>query len=153
MDKDTLSKLIQSCRKAGLRNTAALRAVLTTLGEHGCVWNTRDIHAAVHRVDQATIYRLIERLVKANIVRRVALPFREAYYTLNEEHGDNSFFVVLPGSEQKFQCVGVGTGDTNTKAIAQLCNDASAETGAKIVRCEIVFYAEKDDGKTVVVNA
>ena len=160
MDNETLSSLIKACRQAGLRNTTVLRAVLSTLGEHGGAWNVADITQQIAvtsdiKPNAATIYRIVGRLEEAGIIRRVALPFREGYYTLNEEQGDNSFFVVIPGSEQKFQCVGVGVGDTNLKAIAQLCNEAAAESGQEIVRCEIVFYAKPDagatadDGKTV----
>lgn len=154
MDKEILETLITRCRNAGLRNTAALRGVLTTLGEHGGAWCVADIHKQVDpKVDAATIYRLIARLEERQVVRRCALPFREGYYTLNEEQGDNSYFVVAPDNERKFVCVGAGAGQLNQKAIAQLCNEASAESGEKIVRCEITFFAEKDDGKTVLVNA
>lgn len=91
-----LNETIARCRKAGLRRTWALEALLKhliaakrplTFGDLAEMKTLKD------RCDKATVFRLLVRLEKHGILRRLGLHDRSAYYTMHFP-GEHSDFLI-----------------------------------------------------------
>ncbi len=93
MLKDLLEDLILRCREVKLRRTRALEGLLTTLIEKKRPMTLAELAESprlAKTCDQATVYRLLQRLAGHGILRRLGLHERAAYFTLliPGEHSD-----------------------------------------------------------------
>ena len=89
-----LEPIISRCRAEGLRRTAALEQLLTTLLESDrpmTLAELADSPRLVNQCDQATVFRLLQRLADKGILRRLGLHERAAYFTL-----------LLPGQHRDY---------------------------------------------------
>jgi len=150
--EDRVKELIGLCRKAGLRRTECLRAILK------CFINESSPVSVQHllkkdelkgRCDPATIYRLLSRLEVRGIIRRVGLPRRAAHFVLNERKESRMYAVNTNTGE-----VTVVTPKFDETAIIQ---QVKAQVGFDIAYFEIQFYgpnAEEhiSDDKTVYIE-
>jgi len=82
---DELTALITRCRAEGLRRTKALEELLTTLLESDRPMTLAELTKSprlLNQCDQATVFRLIQRLADKAIIRRLGLHERAAYFAL-----------------------------------------------------------------------
>ena len=89
-----LDPIISRCRAEGLRRTAALEQLLTTLLESDrpmTLAELADSPRLANQCDQATVFRLLQRLADKGILRRLGLHERAAYFTL-----------LLPGQHRDY---------------------------------------------------
>ncbi|MDG2488943.1 MAG: Fur family transcriptional regulator [Roseibacillus sp.] len=97
-----LAELIDRCRTAGLRRTKALEVLLDTLLKADrpvTLAGLEENPFLASQCDKATIYRLLNRLTDAGLVRRLGLHERAAYFTL-----------ILPGQHRDYLiCTECGT--------------------------------------------
>lgn len=94
LDDTQLEDTLERCRKAGLRKTKALEALLATLlSEKRPMMLTElaESPGLADTCDRATVYRLLHRLTDHGIVRRLGLHERAAYFAL-----------IVPGHHQDF---------------------------------------------------
>jgi len=83
---------IDRLRAKGLRVTCCRRGVLTAMTRHGAPMTVDELSRAVHRNDLhhrhdlSTLYRNVESLQEAGIVRRVDFGDGTARYELDEGH-------------------------------------------------------------------
>ena len=88
-----LHSIIKRCRAEGLRRTVALGKLLTTLIESSRPMTLAELVESpmlANQCDQATVFRLLQRLADKGILRRLGLHERAAYFTLiiPGEHSD-----------------------------------------------------------------
>jgi len=88
-----LHSIIKRCRAEGLRRTVALEKLLTTLIESSRPMTLAELVESpmlANQCDQATVFRLLQRLADKGILRRLGLHERAAYFTLiiPGEHSD-----------------------------------------------------------------
>jgi len=88
-----LHSIIKRCRTEGLRRTVALEKLLTTLIESSRPMTLAELVESpqlANQCDQATVFRLLQRLADKGILRRLGLHERAAYFTLiiPGEHSD-----------------------------------------------------------------
>ena len=89
-----LEPIISRCRAEGLRRTAALEQLLTTLLESDCPMTLAELADSprlANQCDKATVFRLLQRLADKGILRRLGLHERAAYFTL-----------LLPGQHRDY---------------------------------------------------
>ena len=89
-----LDPIISRCRAEGLRRTAALEQLLTTLLESDrpmTLAELADSPRLANQCDKATVFRLLQRLADKGILRRLGLHERAAYFTL-----------LLPGQHRDY---------------------------------------------------
>ena len=89
-----LDTLISRCRAEGLRRTKALEMLLSTLLESNrpmTLAELCDSPRLANQCDQATVFRLLQRLADKGILRRLGLHERAAYFTL-----------LLPGQHRDY---------------------------------------------------
>ena len=89
-----LEPIISRCRAEGLRRTAALEQLLTTLLESDrpmTLAELADSPRLANQCDKATVFRLLQRLADKGILRRLGLHERAAYFTL-----------LLPGQHRDY---------------------------------------------------
>jgi len=82
---DDLATLITRCRTEGLRRTKALEELLATLLENNRPMTLAELTKSPrlqNQCDQATVFRLIQRLADKAIIRRLGLHERAAYFAL-----------------------------------------------------------------------
>jgi Fe2+ or Zn2+ uptake regulation protein len=80
-----LPPLLSRCRAEGLRRTKALEALLSTLLENNRPMTLAELAQSprlTDQCDQATVFRLIQRLTDRGILRRLGLHERAAYFAL-----------------------------------------------------------------------
>lgn len=80
-----VQEIIQRLRDAGHRRTKALEELVTTLLESERPMTLSELAASqrlADQCDQATVFRLLQRLAEHGVVRRLGLHERAAYFTL-----------------------------------------------------------------------
>lgn len=92
-EKFSLESIVEHCRAEGLRRTKALKALLQTLMESHSPMTLQqlmDSSLLQNLCDQATVFRLLQKLGQKGIVRRLGLHERAAYFELilPTEHHD-----------------------------------------------------------------
>jgi len=96
--KIMIDDLLERCREQGLRKTAALVGVLETLIEA----ERPEAKRLKGSCDQATVFRLLQRLTDKGVLRRLGLHERAAYFTL-----------IVPGRHQDYLiCTSCGSIDS-----------------------------------------
>ena len=78
-----LHSIIKRCRAEGLRRTVALEKLLTTLIESSRPMTLAELVESpllANQCDQATVFRLLQRLADKGILRRLGLHERAAYF-------------------------------------------------------------------------
>jgi len=94
--EERVKDLIGLCRKAGLRRTECLRAILRCFVNESTPVSVQHLlkkEELKGRCDPATVYRLLSRLEMRGIIRRVGLPRRAAHFVLND-HKDSRMYSV-----------------------------------------------------------
>lgn len=128
-----VEEVLARLRPLGLRRTKLLEAVLDRLARGARPTTIGDLGAALSGpCDPATLYRMIERLVQAGVVRRLGLHDRALYYEL-----------VSPGRHRDYLiCTGCGAiGEIGARCpVSELEAHLAASTGYADLRHELVFY-------------
>lgn len=134
-DPSILDNLILRCKESGLRKTRALNALLETLLEQDRPMTLSELATSdqlSNLCDQATVFRLLQRLLDKGIVRRLGLHERAAYFTL-----------LITGRHQDFLiCTECG----DIRAIHAPCpvheleKEIQASTGFKGLYHELEFF-------------
>jgi Fe2+ or Zn2+ uptake regulation protein len=145
--EDRVKELIGLCRKAGLRRTECLRAILRCFLSESApvsVQNLLKKDELKGRCDPATVYRLLSRLEVRGIIRRVGLPRRAAHFVLNERK-DSRMYAVNTNS-------GAVTVVTPKIDEASLLTQVKAQVGFDIAYFEIQFYGPAAEEKVAEEN-
>ena len=128
-----VAEVLARLRPLGLRRTRLLESVLAHLARHARPTTIGELGAALSGTcDPATLYRMIERLVQAGVVRRLGLHDRALYYELG-----------LPGHHRDYLiCTGCGAiGEIGARCpVGELETRLAASTGYADLRHELVFY-------------
>ena len=77
--------ILEKCKKAGLRRTKSLSALLETLIEASAPATLAELAESkkmANMCDKVTVYRLLQRLEDKGVVRRLGLHERSAYFAL-----------------------------------------------------------------------
>jgi len=93
---DDLTILITRCRAEGLRRTKALEELLTTLLENNRPMTLAELTQSPrlqNQCDQATVFRLVQRLADKAIIRRLGLHERAAYFALLLPHQHRDYLI------------------------------------------------------------
>lgn len=145
--EDRVKELIGLCRKAGLRRTECLRAILRCFLNESApvsVQNLLKKDELKGRCDPATVYRLLSRLEVRGIIRRVGLPRRAAHFVLNERK-DSRMYAVNTST-------GAVTVVTPKIDEASLLAQVKAQVGFEIAYFEIQFYGPAAEEKIAEDN-
>lgn len=97
--QQTVEHAIERCRELGLRRTRALEELLATLVESARPMTLAELSASARLTDlcdKATVYRLLQRLTENDIIRRLGLHERAAYFTLLQP-GKHSDYLICTG--------------------------------------------------------
>ncbi|GAB4253132.1 MAG: Fur family transcriptional regulator [Candidatus Methylacidiphilales bacterium] len=92
----TVEEVTNLCRKMGMRKTRALDRLLVVLMEAERPLTLAELHELATKTvgcDRATVYRCLNRLERAGIVRRLGLHERAAYYTLPDPDVHNDYLI------------------------------------------------------------
>ena len=82
---DPINNLLSRCREEGLRRTKALEELLSTLLEADRPMTLAELAKSprlTNQCDNATVFRLTQRLTDRGILRRLGLHERAAYFAL-----------------------------------------------------------------------
>lgn len=124
---------IERVRALGMRRTRLLEDVLLDLAGRSQPVTIGRLGEAIGGVcDPATLYRMIERLVEAGVIRRIGLHERALYYEL-----------VLPGRHRDYLiCTACGAiGDINAACpVDALESELARRTGYTGLHHELVFF-------------
>ena len=120
-------------RSLGMRRTRLLEDVLRELAGKTRPVTIGGLGEAIGGVcDTATLYRMVERLVAAGVLRKIGLHERALYYEL-----------AVPGQHRDYLiCTGCGAiGDINASCpVDELEQELARRTGYAGLRHELVFY-------------
>jgi Fe2+ or Zn2+ uptake regulation protein len=134
------TELLDKARKAGLRRTKALEAILTCLADHNRPMTLAELTHCGHlseKCDKATVFRLLQRLSDKGMVRRLGLHERAAYFTL-----------LLPGVHRDYLiCTDCGNIEPISAPcpVHQLEEDIKKETGYVDLYHELEFFGRCPD--------
>lgn len=124
---------IERVRGLGMRKTRALETVLEHMARNLRPHTIGDLRHDLGAVcDTATLYRMIERLVEAGVMRRIGLHERALYYEL-----------VVPDRHSDYLiCTRCGAiGDIRPQCpVHELEESLAAETGYADLHHDLVFY-------------
>lgn len=130
---EVVKTCIERVRALGMRRTRLLEDVLGELAGHGKPVTIARLGEAIGDVcDPATLYRMVERLVEAGVLRRIGLHERALYYEL-----------ILPGRHRDYLiCTSCGAiGDINAACpVDALEQELSSRTGYTGLHHELVFF-------------
>lgn len=117
----------------GMRRTRLLEDVLRDLARRDRPVSISQIEESIGPVcDTATLYRMVERLVEAGVLRRIGLQERARYYEL-----------VVAGQHHDYLiCTGCGAiGDTNLACpVDSLEKELAQRTGYVGLQHDLVFF-------------
>jgi len=132
---EVFDEIIQKCKAAGLRKTKSLEELLHTMIEKAKPMTLSDLietDRLADQCDKVTVYRLLQRLTGAGIVRRLGLHERSAYFAL-----------LLPGVCQDYlictQCDSIQTIKTACPVHA-LQEEIAKSSGYKNLHHELEFF-------------
>jgi len=132
---EVFEQIIQKCKSAGLRKTKSLEELLHTLIEKQMPMTLAELAEAprlINQCDKVTVYRLLQRLSGAGIIRRLGLHERSAYFTL-----------LLPGICQDYlictECDSIQTIKAACPVHA-LEKEIAATSGYKNLHHELEFF-------------
>ncbi len=133
--EDTLSHLLDRCRKEGMRITAALEKILSLLNSKEGPVTVKSLIESKNiegSCDPATVYRLLQKLEENGIIRKIGLHDRSTHFILNES-GQHRDYVV---------CLNCGDVEVleMTCPVEELENQVSKNTGFQDVYHELQFY-------------
>ncbi len=134
VDPDKIvAQSIERVRAQGMRRTRLLEDVLRDLATRNRPVTIAMLGESIGGVcDPASLYRMVERLVEAGILRRIGLQERALYYEL-----------ALPGQHRDYLiCQGCGAiGDINAACpVHVLEEELTRRTGYRGLHHELVFY-------------
>lgn len=138
--EDKVKELVLLCRKAGLRRTECLRAILRCLIAENTPVSVQQLLKKDElrgRCDPATVYRLLSRLEVRGVIRRVGLPRRAAHFVLNEHKESRMYAVNTETGEIK-----VVTPVFDESAILA---QVKTQVGFDVAYYEIQFYGPSAD--------
>lgn len=138
--EDRVKDLIGLCRKAGLRRTECLRAILKCFVNESTPLSVQQLlkkDGLNGRCDPATVYRLLSRLEVRGIIRRVGLPRRSAHFVLNDKKDNRMYAVNTDNGE-----ILTVTPQWDEKAILR---QVSEQVGFDIAYFEVQFYGPNAD--------
>ncbi|MBN1403131.1 MAG: transcriptional repressor [Opitutales bacterium] len=138
--EERVNDLIGQCRKAGLRRTECLRAILRCFVNECTPVSVQQLlkkEDLKGRCDPATVYRLLSRLEVRGIIRRVGLPRRAAHFVLNDRKDSRMYAVNTDSGE-----VLVVTPKWDEAAVLR---QVSEQVGFDIAYYEIQFYGPSSE--------
>jgi Fe2+ or Zn2+ uptake regulation protein len=138
--EERVKDLIVLCRKAGLRRTECLRAILRCFVNESAPVSVQHLlkkDELKGRCDPATVYRLLSRLEIRGIIRRVGLPRRAAHFVLNERKDSRMYAVNTQNG-----VVSVVTPKFDEAAILA---QVKAQVGFDVAYFEIQFYGPNSE--------
>ncbi|QQL45486.1 Fur family transcriptional regulator [Sulfuriroseicoccus oceanibius] len=129
------SAIITKLRKLGMRKTTALTQVLDALASSDLPVTIAEISeriASDSRCDPATIYRMLEKLERAGVVRKLGMHERAMYFELLRpgHHGDYLLCTTC-GKITKIPAA---------CPVEHLENHLKSESGYRNLTHELVFY-------------
>ncbi len=130
-----LNPIIDRCRAEGLRRTKALEELLTTLLESDRPMTLAELAESprlANQCDQATVFRLLQRLADKAILRRLGLHERAAYFAL-----------LLPGQHRDYLiCTDCGSIEPINAPcpVHELEKEIKFTTGYKNLYHELEFF-------------
>jgi Fur family transcriptional regulator, ferric uptake regulator len=132
-DPAAIEDAVARLRARGLRRTRLLDAVLCCLAASPRPLTIGEITTALDGAgDPASVYRMIERLVQAAVVRRLGLQERALYYQM-----------ILPGHHCAWlicqHCGAIGEIDAGCP-VAELEHHLAAQSGYSDLQHELTFY-------------
>ncbi len=133
--EDTLSHLLDRCRKEGMRITAALKKILNLLNSKEGPVTVKSLIESKNiegSCDPATVYRLLQKLEENSIIRKIGLHDRSTHFILNESDQHRDYVVCL-------NCGDVEVLEM-TCPVEELENQVSKNTGFQDVYHELQFY-------------
>ncbi len=97
MKKGEVFRLVTSIKKAGFRATQPRLAVLSALEKAKYPLSIKEIIRRVSktRIDQVTIYRILEAFKKAGLVAQVDFQHGRAYYELKDVIHDHHHIICM----------------------------------------------------------
>ncbi len=135
-----LETIIERCRAEGLRKTQALEKLLATLLDSSRPMTLAELTESpllANQCDQATVFRLLQRLEVKGILRRLGLHERAAYFTL-----------IIPGEHSDYLiCTDCGSIES-IKApcpVHKLEKDIQFTTGYRNLYHELEFFGTCPD--------
>ncbi len=134
-NQQTLESIIAQLRSKGMRKTAGLTSVIETLIDADRPLTIAEISERMDsaaRCDPATVYRILEKLEKARVVRKLGMHERAMYFELL--HRENHHDYLL--------CTGCGSITQVSAAcpVGALERQLQETTGFTNLTHELVFY-------------
>ena len=139
MEKAEIQEYVADCIKAlrsrGMRRTRALELVIEELAKSGKPLTIAELAAKRSlktQCDQATVYRLVMKLLEQTMVRKLGLQDRSAYFAL-----------LIPGEHHDYLvCTECGTIKNIDMScpVGKLEKDIMKRSGFKEVYHELEFY-------------
>lgn len=130
---EVVAQCIQRVLARGMRRTRLLKDVLMNLALRNRPVTIAMLAESLGEVcDPASLYRMVERLVEAGVLRRIGLQERAMYYEL-----------ALPGQHRDYLiCQGCGAiGDINAACPVDVLEaELARRTGYSGLHHELVFY-------------
>lgn len=134
-DQQTLESIIAQLRSKGMRKTAGLTNVIETLIDADRPLTIAEISERMDgsaRCDPATVYRILEKLEKARVVRKLGMHERAMYFELLQREHHHDYLL----------CTGCGSITQVSAAcpVGALERQLSETTGFTNLTHELVFY-------------
>ena len=139
MDAENIQEFVARCietlRARGMRRTRALELVIEEMARAGrpvTVQELASTEALALQCDQATVYRLVIKLLEQGLVRKLGLHERSAYFAL-----------LVPGEHHDYlvctDCGAIQSLDMSCP-VSKLEEDIMRQSGFRGVYHELEFY-------------